>query len=435
MDSWVLETVWNQYAVTPDHKLVDGNGKNGFSYLVNNTSSGEVDTTQPVPWYQQDFGLTPTTVATAGSPALTGRGVPDVAALAGGDMFYLTPRPDMRGTWSIEGTSAATPFWAGLITQINVIFQDQSLTKLGFMTDLLYLAAAVAPASFNDITMGDNTSSYTIGGADYGGLTPTGYGYQAGPGYDLTSGLGSPNGLLLARALTAIAHEQKSFDAIPDVINAAGGGWTSGANQSLLVQTMSGTAVTVGLTLGGQSTGFASPASATFSWTSRVAEQSMQSDFSSGLVMAFDAQSQGALGQAQVALGEQLGVSINGGSAQALQASLTSDFGFADFSTSQGVVRLARPVAVAETVGAQDDQVAIVRLRQDGADSLAVTFYRVDDLSGSVNGVRPGDPGYAAAALAHAYELSSGGTSIGGPGFGNYGQTSSPASMPATSSR
>ena len=36
----------------------------------------------------------------------------------------------------------------------------------------------------------------------------TGYGYYAGPGYDLVTGLGTPNGILLARALTVIGHTQ-----------------------------------------------------------------------------------------------------------------------------------------------------------------------------------------------------------------------------------
>ena len=43
-------------------------------------------------------------------------------------------------------------------------------------------------------------------------MTPTGYGYAAGPGYDLTTGLGTPNGVLLARAMTAIAHAQMWSD-------------------------------------------------------------------------------------------------------------------------------------------------------------------------------------------------------------------------------
>jgi hypothetical protein len=71
-------------------------------------------------------------------------------------------------------------------------------------------------------------------------ITLTGYGYLAGPGYDLTTGLGSPNGTLLARAMTAIAHSQMSFGTSPDMLDADGaGGWLSGADQSLMFQAMS----------------------------------------------------------------------------------------------------------------------------------------------------------------------------------------------------
>ena len=66
---------------------------------------------------------------------------------------------------------------------------------------------------------------------------------------------------------------------------------------------------------------------------------------------------------------------------------------------------------------------AIVRLRQDGQDNLSLTFYRVDDLSGAINGLHPGDAGYQAALQARAYQMTSGGTSIDGPGYGNYEQT------------
>ena len=52
-----------------------------------------------------------------------------------------------------------------------------------------------------------------------------------------------------------------------------------------------------------------------------------------------------------------------------MQVMLTSAFGFADFMTGEGAVRIAPPVAVAETAGGQNDQVAIVRLRQDGRDN------------------------------------------------------------------
>ena len=117
------------------------------------------------------------------------------------------------------------------------------------MNDLLYIASAIAPASFNDVSAGQQYlvllrwagARYT---ADGMAITPTGYGYYAGTGYDLATGLGTPNGLLLARALTAIAHSQMSFSSSPDMLDADGNGWQSGADQSLMFQTMSSSGAT-----------------------------------------------------------------------------------------------------------------------------------------------------------------------------------------------
>ncbi len=154
-----------------------------------------------------------------------------------------------------------------------------------------------------------------------------------------------------------------------------------------------------------------------------MAEQSLQPGFDPNLVILFDKQGQGSLAQAHFSSGEALAVSINTSSAQAIQASLSSPFGFADFSSSAGDVRVARPVAIAETAGGANDQTAVLRLRQDGQDSTSITFYRVDDLNGTINGLHPEDPGYQAALQSRAYQMTSGGTSIGGPGYGNYEQT------------
>jgi hypothetical protein len=120
--------------------------------------------------------------------------------------------------------------------------------------------------------------------------------------------------------------------------------------------------------------------------------------------------------------GESLAVTIDGRAAHPWSAPLTDQFGFADFETSSGALRVARPVAVAETAGAADDTVAIVRVRQNGENDVALSFYRVDDLDGAIGGVRPGDAAYGGAAQGRAYQLSSGGTSLGGPGYGNYEQ-------------
>jgi Domain of unknown function (DUF4114) len=414
-EATLLESVWNQLAFL------------GSTWTSGSAVAGDggVDTTQQTPWYQRAFGLTPTSINPSGG---TGRGAPDVAAAAGGNMLYRVPGPDMSGLQSDDGTSAAAPLWAALIAQIDTIFDDQGLPNLGYMNDLLYIAAAIAPASFNDITFGNNVSSFYNDPAsaivnlngEHIGLS--GFGYYAGPGYDLTTGLGTPNGTLLARALTAIGHSQMSFGTSPDLLDAAGGGWTSGADQSLLFQTMSGGA-TIGITAGSDSLSFFSGVSADFAWTNRFAQQSLQAGFDPNLVRLFDKQGHGVLVQDTLSMGEGLSVAVNAAMAQAIQGALSSPFGFVDFVGSDGVVRVARAVAVAETAGGANDQIAVVRLRQNGEDSLSISFYRVDDFNGTIDGLRPGEAGYAAAAEGRAYATTAGGTSIGGPGYGNYTQS------------
>ncbi len=416
--SHFVEAVWNTYAL--DGSIFTKNG-----YLGNLAGAGGADSTHAVPIYQSDFGLMPTTADPA---ALVGRGVPDISANAGGNLFYNVPQAAMDGLHGGGGTSAAAPLWAALISQFNAIFHDQGLPKLGYMNDLLYIAAAIAPGSFNDVTLGNNVSSFALGGAYSDAqtgtaITPTGYGYQAGPGYDLTTGVGSPNGLLLARVLTDIAHSEMWFSSNSHVIDADGhGGWTSGADQSLLLQTASSAGIDVGLHLGPDAFGFFSAAADSFAWTSRMAEQSLQADFDPALVIMFDKQGQGGLAEAHVTSGEALAVSVGAAPAAAIQADLSSPFGFADFLSGDTAVRVARPVAVAETADAHNDQTAIVRVRQDGQDTLSLTFYRVDDLSGTINGLHPGDAGYQAVVQSRAYQLSSGATSLGGPGYGNFEQ-------------
>ena len=419
----MFETVWQRLQLTPKGHEGELEAKFG----ENSTGLGGTADGVPIPSYQEAYGLT----------ALTDgwRGSPDVAALAGGDFRYAVLDSDFKdGETRIKadgGTSAATPLWAALTAQFNAIFADQRLNQLGYYNDLLYIAAVVAPASFNDILMGSNINSfydvpyktgyYNTNTGSY--MIPTGDGYEATPGYDLVTGLGTPNGELLARALTAIAHSQTSFSTSPDLLDADdSGGWTSGAHQGLLFQTMSAGGATVGVELGGSDFDYTSGASQALAWTARLAGQSLQSDFDANLVRLFDKSGQGTVVDAIVDSGDGLSVTLNGVAADAIQATLSNAFGFADFMTGGGVVRVARAVAVAETAGGADNQMAVVRVRQNGQDNLAVTFYQADDLAGTVGGLKPGDAGYAAAAQAAAYQLGTGGTSLNGPGYGNYAQ-------------
>jgi len=385
----------------------------------------------PVPFYQSEFGLDPT--GSTGS----GRGTPDVSALSFGDTFYgvLNPNhvtsPSQPLFTSSGGTSASAPLWAALTAEFNVVFHDQGLPSLGFYNDLLYAAAAIAPGSFNDILLGNNVDSFYNAFAPTGYfnpatgtyMVPTGDGFAAMPGYDLASGLGTPNGMLLARALTDIAHSEMYFGTVPEMVNPNGhGGWTSGADQTLLFETLAPGGGTVGLNVGPDAFGFFSAASGSFAWTSQLAQQSLQADFDPSLVILFDKQAQGGVMQEHVGAGAALAVSLNGATGQAVQAALTSPFGLAEFFAGGGAVQAARSVAIAETAGGGNNETAVVRIRQDGQDNLSLTFYRVDDLNGTVNGLHPGDAGYQAAVQARAYQLTSGGTSVGGPGYGGYEQ-------------
>ncbi len=106
----------------------------------------------------------------------TGRGVPDVASDADPASGYSVLVDGQTGV--IGGTSAAAPLWAGLIALLN-----QKLgQKVGFANPTFYGLPASAKA-FRDITSGNNGA------------------YKAGPGWDPTTGLGTPQGTALAAAL------------------------------------------------------------------------------------------------------------------------------------------------------------------------------------------------------------------------------------------
>jgi kumamolisin len=78
----------------------------------------------------------------------------------------------------IGGTSAVAPLWAGLIALLN-----EKLGKpLGFLQPTLYGLPASSGA-FHDIVTGNNGA------------------FSAGPGWDPCTGLGSPSGENLLKAL------------------------------------------------------------------------------------------------------------------------------------------------------------------------------------------------------------------------------------------
>ena len=104
-----------------------------------------------------------------------GRGVPDVAGDADPETGYNVVVDGQ--SLVIGGTSAVAPLWAGLIALIN-----QSIGKnAGYVNPLIYTASV--ESALHDITIGSNGA------------------YSAGPGWDPCTGLGSPDGSRLLKAL------------------------------------------------------------------------------------------------------------------------------------------------------------------------------------------------------------------------------------------
>ena len=117
------------------------------------------------------------------------REVPDVSADADpktGYAVYCTVSASgcpSTGDIVVGGTSAAAPLWAGSTALINEYLQQQGKSRLGFANPTLYKLANEKQANppFHDVTSGDNLY------------------YPATAGYDLASGLGTPDVYNIAR--------------------------------------------------------------------------------------------------------------------------------------------------------------------------------------------------------------------------------------------
>jgi subtilase family serine protease len=139
--------------------------------------------------------LYPTPGFQSGLPAglLNGRrGVPDIswnAAVNGGVLVYMSPPaspfPD-AGFLLVGGTSAASPQLAGLIALTNQLRQKHGKQPIGYLNPILYGLPAgdfndTLPQIFGTVSLDDNLEA--------GSGIP---GFNTTPGWDLTTGFGSP---------------------------------------------------------------------------------------------------------------------------------------------------------------------------------------------------------------------------------------------------
>ena len=179
------ETVWNETA--------SGEGSTG----------GGVSSSYPLPAYQNSAN-----VPKQPQTGFAGRGVPDVAGDADPTTGYQV-RVDGQNT-VVGGTSAVAPLWAALVALLN----QQLGTPVGFLNPKLY---ALTPGSFQDITAGTNDDANL------------GY-YAAQAGWDPCTGLGTPNGTALLRALGASSGSARTLLAGSQPGHSSTAEWTDIAN-------------------------------------------------------------------------------------------------------------------------------------------------------------------------------------------------------------
>lgn len=168
------------------------NVTSGYLSSLNSTGTYEYETAWSVdPFY---FGIVEGTVSSGGGYSTffpvppyqsmissTVRVVPDVAANANpytGPVIYVLGQEEIVG-----GTSAATPLWAGILGDIESYLNITS--GLGNINPILYWIysnSSLYKEAFHEVTLG------------YNGV------YLAKPGYNLVTGLGSPNAYGLALA-------------------------------------------------------------------------------------------------------------------------------------------------------------------------------------------------------------------------------------------
>ena len=101
------------------------------------------------------------------------------------------------------GTSASTPVFAGIVTLLNQSLGNTGTgSGLGNINPSLYQLAQSTPTVFHDVTTGNNIVPCTQGTKGCPKTPPYQYGYNAGPGYDQVTGLGSVDANLFVTQLS-----------------------------------------------------------------------------------------------------------------------------------------------------------------------------------------------------------------------------------------
>jgi Pro-kumamolisin, activation domain/Bacterial surface protein, Ig-like domain/Immunoglobulin I-set domain/Immunoglobulin domain len=171
-NSYASETVWNW------------NVYGGADANVG--SGGGISSYYTIPWWQTNVSMA------ANSGSTIWRNIPDVALTA--DNVYVAYNNGSSG--GVGGTSCAAPLWAGFCALVNQSATSSGGATVGFLNPALYALAGTTnyTVCFHDTTTGNNI------GSNVPGL------FNAAAGFDLCTGLGTPNGTNLINALLPAPH-------------------------------------------------------------------------------------------------------------------------------------------------------------------------------------------------------------------------------------
>jgi uncharacterized protein (TIGR03437 family) len=218
--SYIPEVVWNE---------------TGVGGLL--ASGGGASINFPKPSWQTGPGV----------PNDNARDVPDVAFSSAGnhDPYLVT---NANGNTLAGGTSAASPSFAGVVALLNQYVVSSGLQPtpgLGNINPALYRLAQTAASVFHDITQGNNMVPCA---ANSPGCANGSLGFNAGPGYDQATGLGSVDVFNLINQWKTSSTSQGSATTTTLTINP--GSITLGGTVQLTTTVTPATTVTPGVPTG-----------------------------------------------------------------------------------------------------------------------------------------------------------------------------------------
>jgi subtilase family serine protease len=164
--AWAFETSWNW----------------GASRTGTTASGGGISSFYAIPSWQQAVSMATNQGST------TFRNYPDVALTA--DNIYNVSDNGQGG--NVGGTSASAPLWAAFTALVNQQAANEGKRPVGFINPAVYQIGASPSyaAVFHDITTGDNITNRSSGR------------FQAGTGYDLCTGWGTPTASLISALIS-----------------------------------------------------------------------------------------------------------------------------------------------------------------------------------------------------------------------------------------